>query len=496
MRNKSATDQWVKTTTVTELKSTMGKFELNNFRQNSDPGEWCAFLVPLCFFVSCLMNNYTLQVQDVLVLTLSAFLTMSSLSLWYRIKRDVNNNLVKTPLEKKKSQRQKEPANALYPLALLGLSLIVVFMVSGLNLSSLITVLGYVAYRKYLPMLFSKFPGSFTFGEGCMALQATTLFVVHTLTKLMNHVYHPMYTNESFVLIAQIILLSEGLLFVSPSIPGLSWTKCPTFFYAASIVLGGSLTFPMLTRILRMDPISFVVSYIISSKSVVKLVLLWLLLVIFALDIVRKKLDASSKATTSERKLFHALVVIVMVSGLHMDPEFTNFASLVVLAAFIYVEYIRSYDIRPISKLINGAFAKFTDEKDQGSLVLTNIYLLIGTFLPLWITPEAKSVNKLILLSGVLSIGIGDSAASIVGSRMGHLKWPYSPTKSIEGTAASIIAQLVFLQLLFLNNFMEYQFGLGVLLPVILTALLEAHTTQVDNIILPLTMYFLFNVML
>ena len=329
-----------------------------------------------------------------------------------------------------------------------------------------------------------------------MALQATTLFVVNTLTKLMNHVYHPMYTNESFVLIAQIILLSEGLLFVSPSIPGLSWTKCPTFFYAASIVLGGSLTFPMLTRILRMDPISFVVSYIISSKSVVKLVLLWLLLVIFALDIVRKKLDASSKATTSERKLFHALVVIVMVSGLHMDPEFTNFASLVVLAAFIYVEYIRSYDIRPISKLINGAFAKFTDEKDQGSLVLTNIYLLIGTFLPLWITPEAKSVNKLILLSGVLSIGIGDSAASIVGSRMGHLKWPYSPTKSIEGTVASIIAQLVFLQLLFLNNFMEYQFGLGVLLPVILTALLEAHTTQVDNIILPLTMYFLFNVML
>ena len=103
MKNKLATDQWVRTTivteTVTKVKSTkMGSFELNNFRPNSDPGEWCAFLVPLCFFVSCLMNNYTLKVHDVLALTLSAFITMSSLSLWYRIKRDVNNNLDKTQL--------------------------------------------------------------------------------------------------------------------------------------------------------------------------------------------------------------------------------------------------------------------------------------------------------------------------------------------------------------------------------------------------------------
>ena len=252
----------------------------------------------------------------------------------------------------------------------------------------------------------------------------------------------------------------------------------------------------MLTRILRMDPISFVVSYIINSKSVVKLVLLWLVLAMIALNNVWNKFDNSTKATTSERKLFHGLVVIVMVSGLHLDPEFTNFASLSILAAFLYVEYIRAFDIRPISKVIDSAFANFTDEKDQGSLVLTNIYLLIGIFLPLWITPDAKSVNKLILLSGVLSIGIGDSAASIVGSRIGHLKWPHSPTKSVEGTIASIVCQLAFLQLLFLNNILEYQSGLGVLVPVIATALLEAHTTQVDNIVLPLTMYFLFNVML
>ena len=475
--------------------STMAKLELA-FRPKADPGEWCACLVPLCFFASCLMNNTVLQVHDVLVLTLSAFITLSSFSSWYRIKRDENHNLGKTQMERMKKLNQNGESNILYSIALLGLSLIVVFMISGLSLSSIITIAGYAAYRKYLPLIFSMFPGSFTFGEGCIALQATILFVVHTLTKLLNHVYHPMYTNESFVLIAQIVLLSEGLLFASPSMPGLSWTRSPTFFYASSVALIGSVTFPMLTRILRMDPISFVVSYIINSKSVVKLVLLWLVLAMIALNNVWNKFDKSTKATTSERKLFHGLVVIVMVSGLHLDPEFTNFASLSILAAFLYVEYIRAFDIRPISKVIDSAFANFTDEKDQGSLVLTNIYLLIGIFLPLWITPDAKSVNKLILLSGVLSIGIGDSAASIVGSRIGHLKWPHSPSKSVEGTIASIICQLAFLQLLFLNNILEYQSGLGVIVPVIATALLEAHTTQVDNIVLPLTMYFLFNVML
>ena len=75
-------------------KSTIMQYE-KHFRPNADPGEWCACLVPLCFFVSCLMNNAILQIQDKLVLTLSVFMTLSSFSLWYRIKWDGNHNFDK-----------------------------------------------------------------------------------------------------------------------------------------------------------------------------------------------------------------------------------------------------------------------------------------------------------------------------------------------------------------------------------------------------------------
>ena len=60
-------------------------------------------------------------------------------------------------------------------------------------------------------------------------------------------------------------------------------------------------------------------------------------------------------------------------------------------------------------------FQAFKDEKDQGDLVLTNIYLLAGVSLPLWLSADLSNDNPLTLLSGVLSIGIGDAFASIIG---------------------------------------------------------------------------------
>merc|ERR1712150_208355 len=245
-----------------------------------------------------------------------------------------------------------------------------------------------------------------------------------------------------------------------------------------------------------MDPLSLLVTYFVSSKSILKLISLWLILVLIAMVIVSQKFDSSNNVTTGERKVFHGLIVVVMISGMVVDIEYTYFASLVVLGIFMYLEYIRVFDIRPVSRLLDEAFAKFTDEKDQGSLILTNIYLLVGIFLPLWITGDLYATNNLVLLSGVLSVGIGDSVASIVGSRYGYLKWPHSPGKSVDGTLASITAQIIFLEVLALNNVVQYQYDLSVFLPIILTSLVEAHTTQVDNLVLPLVMYISYSAML
>lgn len=462
----------------------MGQIE-QTFRKNANQGQWCVTLLPLCLFISRFNDNENVKGQDILVLTFSASIALLSLISGYRIKFDAN---IKT------NKIEILDAKTTYFIVMTVLCLIFWF-INGLNFSTLTTIVGLVSYKKCLPLLFSRFPGSFSFGEGCIALQAITLFSVSAITTLLNFTHHPTTPIDSFCLIAQVSLLSEAFLFVSPLIPGMTWTKCPTFFYASSIALFGSITLPVLTRILRMDPVSYLVIYIINSISVVILIIFWILLVVIAIVIVRQKFNTSANASTGERKLFHGLIVVVMVSGIMVDVEFTYLASLVVLGIFVYLEYIRAFDIRPISRLLDEAFARFTDEKDQGSLILTNIYLLVGIFLPLWITRDLKSANKLVLLSGVLSVGIGDSAASIIGSRYGHMKWPYSPNKSVDGTVASIIAQVIFLHFLSFINITTDPYSLTSFLPIALTSLLEAHTTQVDNLVLPLLMYILYSVL-
>uniref|UniRef100_T1HXV3 dolichol kinase n=1 Tax=Rhodnius prolixus TaxID=13249 RepID=T1HXV3_RHOPR len=86
---------------------------------------------------------------------------------------------------------------------------------------------------------------------------------------------------------------------------------------------------------------------------------------------------------------------------------------------------------------------KFADEKDEGPVALTPVYLLVGCALPLWLYPvtNISESDILPLISGLLTVGVGDSAASICGSLVGKNKWPGSK-KTKEGTAACFLSQL------------------------------------------------------
>lgn len=93
-------------------------------------------------------------------------------------------------------------------------------------------------------------------------------------------------------------------------------------------------------------------------------------------------------------------------------------------------EIIRVADIPPFGNYLREAFTNFCDEKDCGILAVTPFYLLIGCSLPFWISPcpclISDTVSKkdlLPLLSGVLTVGIGDTFASVVGSKFGRCKW-------------------------------------------------------------------------
>lgn len=92
----------------------------------------------------------------------------------------------------------------------------------------------------------------------------------------------------------------------------------------------------------------------------------------------------------------------------------------------------------------------FADEKDE-FISLTPLYLLCGLSYPLWM--PANDTALLPLLSGVLTVGIGDAAASFVGSNWGKHKLNES-RKTMEGLVACIISQLILIY--FLAFFGEY----------------------------------------
>lgn len=199
------------------------------------------------------------------------------------------------------------------------------------------------------------------------------------------------------------------------------------------------------------------------------------------------------QSSTSVRKIFHVLIILVFVPGLIYQCTLLYVASVLMFAVFIMLEIIRLIDLPPFSNVLNTSVVTFLDEKDAGMIALTPIYLLIGCSLPLWIHPvpcditDSAGFELLKLFSGILSVGVGDMAASVLGSRFGRHKWPNS-FKSVEGTLASILFQCLAVGALWQLKLvrLDYLKMLYTGVAVLVNALVEAKTDQVDNLMLPL----------
>lgn len=95
---------------------------------------------------------------------------------------------------------------------------------------------------------------------------------------------------------------------------------------------------------------------------------------------------------------------------------------------------------------------------------------------------------SLATFSGVIAIGFGDTAASVVGS-YGRMRW-YKSKKTIEGTVAALVVQL------FASVGIWYYINPGQLLSAAevlilalvssVVAVIEAKTTEIDNLVLPI----------
>ncbi|KAJ3405034.1 hypothetical protein HDU80_001988 [Chytriomyces hyalinus] len=188
-----------------------------------------------------------------------------------------------------------------------------------------------------------------------------------------------------------------------------------------------------------------------------------------------------------KRKYYHALAVFMFLPGYIADPDLMHLSFSVALAVLILAEYIRIFKIWPVGEQVGVFLQNFLDSKDQGVAILSHIYLLVGCALPVWIcrVTSAKPVPQGML--GIITLGIADAVASIVGYKFGKNRWA-SSSKTIEGTFAFICSMLIALLgvSVFVGDSLTWFDVVRYIVVSVYSGFLEAASAQNDNLILPI----------
>ena len=161
----------------------------------------------------------------------------------------------------------------------------------------------------------------------------------------------------------------------------------------------------------------------------------------------------------TRRKVFHGVMVAMMLPSTFVDPCACALALILILAVFLLLEVIRAGQIPPLGNAISRFVAPYVDGRDlRGPVVVSHIFLLIGCAVPLcfslasidraggapWIDWElVDEKREVAMIAGVVCVGMGDAAASLIGRRYGRRKWIWVGGKSLEGSAAFAVAVTV-----------------------------------------------------
>ncbi|KAL8443139.1 hypothetical protein Emag_006089 [Eimeria magna] len=188
---------------------------------------------------------------------------------------------------------------------------------------------------------------------------------------------------------------------------------------------------------------------------------------------------------SSLRKLFHILLVLnlllVIFSGL--------FSLLLLIVSgllwlVIAAELLRASMLSlAFSKLIESAYAKFTDFRDARGLVLSHIYLVLGVAAPLLASAAfSGSPGGPPCLLGIILVGCGDSMAALVGGRCSTPVLPFTSRKTVGGFIAFVVSSLAFGFCLFPQVFPDQQVHASAFVAAVLASgVFEAYTPDIDN---------------
>uniref|UniRef100_W8ATC5 dolichol kinase n=2 Tax=Ceratitis capitata TaxID=7213 RepID=W8ATC5_CERCA len=456
-------------------------------RQNASPGYWLCVLLPIAFISNFVHGKRCSELDSTQPILAIAAIGMSI------------ENFCLFGFMFRKTDLPRKILIAFVP----GLFTTLLYKILLQQFWKYSLLLGFATtfcYQNTYIRILRGLPGCFSYGEAAVLIQGLILFLLNVILKIPDILSQNKNRSDFAELNVIMMVALTHLLGVCWLLAVAKIFRKPSFFYTLMFLLLIAVTCVPVTNPI---PIIVMVNFILKDKVRLKIICLYMILVVLTVLTVWWQSGIEEKASTRVRKIFHIFIALVYVPGIIYQCSFLYIATGVAFSIFTVIELIRICNIPPLALATRKAFATFSDEKDSGLLALTPFCLLIGCSIPIWISPcpcgdtiYTKDIPRILpLLSGILTIGFGDTAASVIGSKFGRIKWR-GTKKSLEGTLSYIA--VIMLAIMSLNYL-----GFVIMTPlkwciavmaVLTTSLVEAHTDQIDNLTLPIIFYTIMNI--
>jgi dolichol kinase len=275
------------------------------------------------------------------------------------------------------------------------------------------------------------------------------------------------------------------------------------FVWALSYIFCGKEWYQSL-----MDRVSPGMGYCVTAGSMeaanMRLIIIGLWAVILTVGLSFVGFFAPRLSVDTRRKVFHGMAILMfLIPGL-IDPPFTHLCLSLAVSIFLLVDLVRAGQLPPASQYIARFLQPYVDGRDlRGPMVVSHVFLLLGTGIGWWFTLAGREQDnwdwgydgplELSFSTGVVCVGLGDAAASLIGRRFGRHKWGWKGGKSIEGSLAFTFAVVSGLSVarLWITGADGRDWGLMIWAKLLFAGLwgsiLEAVATGVnDNVVVPI----------
>eukprot|EP00922_Rhytidocystis_sp_ex-Travisia-forbesii_P070798 GHVS01105706.1.p1 GENE.GHVS01105706.1~~GHVS01105706.1.p1 ORF type:complete len:445 (-),score=58.46 GHVS01105706.1:977-2311(-) len=253
--------------------------------------------------------------------------------------------------------------------------------------------------------------------------------------------------------------------------------------------------------------ITWAFHFIFAGKNHLIVISCWAVLVVVMLWFITKEASSCHQKLSSHqrltpdvscwwtfrlslcRKYFHVLIVAICGVAVALKTvELLIFAILGALWLFIYVELIRvCCPDSLLGQRLTPFLHLFSDKRDDGCIAITHIYLLVGVGLPLvveFLESASEQYNWPRASIGIITIGVGDAMAAVVGVRYGKHLLPMSTHKTYEGLIAFLVSSGLASALLLPSPIQWRQLVINAIV-VVSSGLYEAYSHDIDNLMVP-----------